>query len=93
MTGDIDVGFTLIPEDVTCKLRFYAKFADELSVMAAFVDKAQYGQYLSGICGNCNDVADDYDRLPNAGSLDDVLRIVTPNFIRTSSGFPPGPTV
>ena len=92
VSGDIDSGFVLEPEDASCKIQFYAKIDDERTVSAAFVDKAQYSQQVAGICGNCNDVLDEYDGLPDSDSPDNVIRVVTPNFVRDSTAFPPDPT-
>ena len=91
VSSDGDGGYYIDPAMDGCNLRFYAKIDDIFSKIAIFVNKEQYGEHLNGLCGNCNDVVDEYDSLPDGNSLYAPINI-TASAIVPSTVFPPNPS-
>ena len=78
VTGDVDNGFVVEPISASCKVHLRVKVKDVLTRLELFVDKDTFGSHVIGICGNCNDIDDDYESLEDSGRLDDPIRIAMP---------------
>jgi len=59
-------------------MRLYVKMDGIRSEVALLVDGTMFGSHLTGVCGNCNGVDDDYDGLSNGYSLDLPITIASP---------------
>jgi len=93
VTGNLEDGYIMESVDPECKVKFYGKINDSDTVIAIYIDKEFYGTGMIGLCGNCNGVNDEYDRIENGDSLDAPLRIVTSDMIKSNPDFPPYPSL
>jgi hypothetical protein len=73
-----------------CNVHAYAKMDGIFSKAALYIGKTLFGSFVGGLCGNCNDVEDDYDVLGlNKSAVDAPIQIADKFTFQSETSFFP----